>query len=94
MRRGNDWERRFGRRRRSIDRALLEAAERAIAVEELEAFDRELDRAAAEPPPDDGARARLARAFGRPADPPIDPTTGRPANYRLVTGEWVTIAED
>jgi hypothetical protein len=71
MRRGNDWERRFGRRRRSIDRALLEAAERAIAaeaVEAFEAFDRELDRAAAEPPPDDGARARLARAFGRPSD--------------------------
>ena len=25
--------------------------------------------------------------------PPIDPTTGRPANYRKEDGEWVTIAE-
>jgi hypothetical protein len=59
MRRGNDWERRYGRRRRAIDRAVLEAAERAIAAEEaiagLAAADRdELER-----------RARLARAFGR-----------------------------
>ena len=28
MRRGNDWERRYGRRRRAIDRALLEELER------------------------------------------------------------------
>jgi hypothetical protein len=59
MRRGNDWERRFGRRRRAIDRALLEELERQIALEEaiaeLGARDREeLER-----------RARLARAFGR-----------------------------
>lgn len=25
--------------------------------------------------------------------PPIDPTTGRPANYRKLDGTWVTIAE-
>jgi hypothetical protein len=36
MRRGNDWERRFGRRRRAIDRALLEELERQIAAEERE----------------------------------------------------------
>jgi hypothetical protein len=63
MRRGNDWERRYGRRRRAIDRGLLEELERQIGLEE--AIAAELERAAAEPPPDDGARARLARAFGR-----------------------------
>ena len=25
--------------------------------------------------------------------PPIDPTTGRPANFRRENGDWVTIAE-
>jgi hypothetical protein len=55
MRRGNDWERRFGRRRREIDRAVLEAAERAIAAEEAA---RELEE----------RRVAIARAFGRPAD--------------------------
>jgi hypothetical protein len=55
MRRGNDWERRFGRRRRAIDRGLLAALEAAIAAEEAakEAEER---------------RAAIARAFGRPAD--------------------------
>lgn len=52
MRRGNDWERRYGRRRRAIDRALLEELERRIELEELEREARE-------------ARERLARAFGR-----------------------------
>ena len=60
MRRGSDWERRFGRRRREIDRALLAAVERQIGLEELveglAAAEREgLER-----------RERLARAFGRP----------------------------
>ena len=55
MRRGNDWERRFGRRRRAIDRALLEELERQIALEE-EA------REAAE------RREALARVFGRPVE--------------------------
>ena len=55
MRRGNDWERRFGRRRRAIDRALLEALERQIALEEetREAVER---------------REALARVFGRPVE--------------------------
>jgi hypothetical protein len=55
MRRGNDWERRFGRRRRAIDRALLEELERQIASEEAA---RELEE----------RRIAIARAFGRPAD--------------------------
>jgi hypothetical protein len=55
MRRGNDWERRFGRRRRAIDRAVLEAAERAIAAEDREREARE-------------QREAIARAFGRPAE--------------------------
>ena len=54
MRRGNDWERRFGRRRRALDRALLEELERQIALED-EA------REAAE------RREALARVFGRPS---------------------------
>ena len=55
MRRGNEWERRFGRRRRAIDRALLEALERQIALEEetREAVER---------------REALARVFGRPVE--------------------------
>jgi hypothetical protein len=55
MRRGNEWERRFGRRRRSIDRALLEELERQIALEEREREARE-------------QRDAIARAFGRPSD--------------------------
>lgn len=60
--RRNDWQRRFGARRRAIDRALLEEVERQIgleeAVEALAARDREeVER-----------RARLARAFGRAVD--------------------------
>jgi hypothetical protein len=62
MRRGNDWERRFGRRRRGIDRALLEALERQIGLEELVAGLAVADREEVE------RRARLARAFGRPAE--------------------------
>jgi hypothetical protein len=55
MRRGNDWERRFGRRRRAIDRKLLEELEAAIAAEEREREARE-------------QREAIARAFGRPAE--------------------------
>lgn len=55
MRRGNDWERRYGRRRRAIDRGLLEELERQIAREELE-------REAL------ARREAIARAFGRPAE--------------------------
>lgn len=55
MRRGNDWERRFGRARRAIDRRLLEELERQIALEELEREAREV-------------REALARVFGRPID--------------------------
>jgi hypothetical protein len=38
-----------------------------------------------------GERRRMAEEQKRP---PIDPTTGRPANYRKEDGTWVTIAED
>jgi hypothetical protein len=62
MRRGNDWERRFGRRRRAIDRALLAELERQIGLEELIAGLAAADREELE------RRERLARAFGRPAD--------------------------
>lgn len=61
MRRGNDWERRFGRRRRAIDRALLEELERQIGLEEAVEGLAQRDREAQD------ARERLARVFGRPA---------------------------
>ena len=60
MRRGNDWERRYGRRRRAIDRELLAAVERQIGLEEAVAGLAAREREAVE------ARERLARAFGRP----------------------------
>lgn len=57
--RRNDWQRRYGAKRRAIDRALLEEVERQIGLEEavagLMARDRE----------EEERRARLARAFGR-----------------------------
>lgn len=37
-------------------------------------------------------RADLTAAIGEAA-PPVDPSTGRPANYRTVDGVWVTIAD-
>ena len=72
MRRGNDWERRFGRRRRAIDRALLEELERRIAAEDHKMFvetDKRFsdewagkaEREARE------RREAIARAFGRPS---------------------------
>ena len=60
MRRGNDWERRFGRRRRAIDRALLGELERQIGLEEAVAGLAAVEREAVE------RRERLARVFGRP----------------------------
>ena len=60
MRRGNDWERRFGRRRRAIDRAVLAELERQIGLEELVAGLSAREREELE------LRDRLARAFGRP----------------------------
>lgn len=57
--RRNDWQRRFGARRRAIDRALLEELERQIALEEL------VDGLARVEREDVERRARLARAFGR-----------------------------
>jgi hypothetical protein len=53
MARHNEWEQRFGAKRRAVDRALLAEFERQIAREEK--------AAAAE-------RRRIAQAFGRPLD--------------------------
>ena len=41
-----------------------------------------------------GERRRMEEERLRAAGPPIDPMTGRPANYRTAEGVWVTIAED
>ena len=57
--RRNEWQRRFGARRRAIDRALLEELERQIGLEEAVSGLVERDREEVE------RRARLARAFGR-----------------------------
>ena len=76
MRRGNDWQKRFGAARRAADRALLEGLERQIALEELvaglaegaygptrlEALAARRREAEAE---ELDRRSRLARAFGR-----------------------------
>jgi hypothetical protein len=47
----NNWQKRFGKRRREIDKALLAAASQAIEAEERET---------------EAQRAAIARAFGRP----------------------------
>lgn len=57
--RGNDWQRRFGARRRAIDREVLEEVERQIGLEELVEGLAARDREARE------TRERLARVFGR-----------------------------
>ena len=58
----NQWEKEFGAKRRTLDRALLAELERQIAKEEraivpsaVPAIDR------------DDASRRIARAFGRPS---------------------------
>ena len=48
----NDWQSRYGKKRRQIDRALLAEFERTIAP----------------PPEEETARAAIARAFGRPVN--------------------------
>jgi hypothetical protein len=54
MPRRNEWQHRFGAKRRAMDRALLAEFERELSREEK--------AAAAE-------RQRIAQAFGRPLDP-------------------------
>ena len=66
MPRKNEGTVRFGAKRRAIDRALLAAAEAAIALEEKSAP----QHPKTETPPSaaisDDPRAAIARAFGRP----------------------------
>jgi hypothetical protein len=53
----NDWQARFGAKRRAIDRAILAEAERTIEEPISFKVDARIDRDA------------IARAFGRPLDP-------------------------
>jgi hypothetical protein len=62
----NDWQTRFGAKRRAIDRALLAECERAIGLEEKSAP----QQPKTETPPSAAnsglsERDRIARAFGR-----------------------------
>lgn len=58
--RANEWQRRYGARRRAIDRGILAEVERQIELEELAEGHATREREARE------ARERLARIFGRP----------------------------
>ena len=61
MPRKNDWEARFGARRRAKDKAYCQEAERALAAEERAKLgDADQSRCDAD------ARAAIARVFGRP----------------------------
>jgi hypothetical protein len=54
----NEWQARYGKKRRAIDHALLAECERQIAREERANPIPQIDR--------DNARRRIALAFGRP----------------------------
>lgn len=63
MPRENEWTTRFAAARRATDRALLAAAEAAIALEGPRTAKTETPPSAAV---SDDPRAAIARAFGRP----------------------------
>ena len=62
----NDWQTRFGAARRATDRALLAAAEAAIALEEKSAPQQPKTETPPSAAVSDDPRAAIARAFGRP----------------------------
>lgn len=59
----NSWASRFGAKRRAIDKAILAAAERQIALEEAQTAPEAKRPSAAISEP--SARDRIAAAFGR-----------------------------
>ena len=62
----NDWLSRFGAKRRAADRALLAAAERAIALEESGGLHTAKTSQRPSAAVSDDPRAAICRAFGRP----------------------------
>ena len=64
----NDWQARFGAKRRAIDRALLAECERAIGLEESAGLHtaKTSQRPSAAVSERIGPRSPIARAFGRP----------------------------
>ena len=62
----NDWQTRFGARRRATDRALLTECERAMDLEQRGGL--HTAKTSQRPPAavSDDPRAAIARAFGRP----------------------------
>lgn len=70
MPRKNEWQSRYGARRKAIDRALLAECERTLGLEEakgpLPAKNGQRPSAVNSEAPGDDARAAIARAFGRP----------------------------
>ena len=62
----NDWQTRFGAKRRVIDRAILAECERAIGLEERGGL--HTAKTSQRPPAavSDDPRAAICRAFGRP----------------------------
>lgn len=63
----NDWRSRFGAKRRAIDKALLEACERALAEPDDKKFVTMVEEAVKGPqkPRDESPATLIARAFGR-----------------------------
>ena len=63
----NEWQARYGKKRRAIDRALLAECERRLASEERAANTTHNNTNAERLSPlDHSARAAIALAFGRP----------------------------
>ena len=63
----NEWSTRYGKRRRAIDKAILQEAERQIEAEEKAAGHPAAHRSATGDSVDNVTRAAIAKAFGRPA---------------------------
>ena len=62
----NDWQAKYGAKRRAIDKAILQEAERAVYIVEGLAKGKTPDLVTG--PFYDEERQRIARAFGRPID--------------------------
>ena len=62
----NDWQTRFGAKRRATDKAYCAAAERAIALEEFGGLHTAKTSQRPSAAVSDDPRAAIARAFGRP----------------------------
>jgi hypothetical protein len=61
-----DWQKRFGARRREIDRKILLEVENSISNADLVQLELDSEREARERLRAEEARASIARAFGRP----------------------------